>query len=123
MRDTLHLRGRGGATAVSASRAAIAKSSRPAIPDGDSKTATDRLAYKQSTVLPRAPQTATFATDIFTLDNAREELAPILDKVWSHCEGTTIRARTGDLEGQITDFKESVCSAFRFHPLVHQYEE
>jgi DNA polymerase-4 len=47
----------------------------------------------------------TFAADIFTLTGAREELVPILDKVWGHCERANIRGRTATLKIKYADFK------------------
>jgi len=46
----------------------------------------------------------TFMTDLFTLDAAREALAPIIDKVWRHCEATGIRGRTVTVKVKFTDF-------------------
>ena len=48
----------------------------------------------------------TFMTDLFTLDAARDALAPIVDKVWHHCEATGIRGRTVTVKVKFTDFTQ-----------------
>ncbi|WP_205679175.1 DNA polymerase IV [Aquisphaera insulae] len=55
----------------------------------------------------------TFAADLFTPDEAREALRPLLAKVWGHCEGSTIQARTLTLKVKFTDFRQITRSRTR----------
>jgi DNA polymerase-4 len=47
----------------------------------------------------------TFDTDLFTVEEIRAALRPIVEKVWRHCEKTTIRGRTVTLKIKYADFK------------------
>ncbi len=48
----------------------------------------------------------TFIADLFTLEEARAALKPIVEKVWRYCEGTTIRGRTVTLKAKYADFQQ-----------------
>ncbi|AGA27460.1 DNA polymerase IV [Singulisphaera acidiphila] len=48
----------------------------------------------------------TFNTDLFTVEEARAALEPLIGKVWSYCEGTTIRGRTVTLKAKYADFQQ-----------------
>ncbi len=48
----------------------------------------------------------TFSADLFTFEAARDELLPIIDKVWGHCESTGTRGRTVTLKIKYADFQE-----------------
>ncbi|WP_244640921.1 DNA polymerase IV [Pelagibacterium lentulum] len=48
----------------------------------------------------------TFMTDIFDLDAARAELAPLAEKVWRHCEAKEITGRTVTLKVKFADFQQ-----------------
>jgi DNA polymerase IV len=48
----------------------------------------------------------TFMADLFTFEEARAALKPIVAKVWQYCEGTTIRGRTVTLKAKYTDFQQ-----------------
>jgi DNA polymerase-4 len=48
----------------------------------------------------------TFGVDLFTLDEALEALAPLIDKVWSHCDESASRGRTVTLKAKYTDFEQ-----------------
>jgi DNA polymerase IV len=48
----------------------------------------------------------TFGADLFTLDEARAALEPLIDKVWSYCEGSAIRGRTVTLKAKYADFRQ-----------------
>jgi DNA polymerase IV len=48
----------------------------------------------------------TFSADLFTLDEAREVLSPLIAKVWAYCEESTIRARTVTLKAKYADFQQ-----------------
>ena len=48
----------------------------------------------------------TFNTDIFTAEEARAALDPLIAKVWSYCEGSTIRGRTATLKAKFADFQQ-----------------
>jgi DNA polymerase-4 len=47
----------------------------------------------------------TFLTDIFTFENARDALQPIIEKVWRHCEAANIQGRTVTLKVKYADFQ------------------
>ncbi len=47
----------------------------------------------------------TFDTDLFTVEEIHAALRPIVEKVWRHCEKTTIRGRTVTLKIKYADFK------------------
>jgi DNA polymerase IV len=48
----------------------------------------------------------TFSTDLFTFESARDALAPIIDKVWHHCESAGTRGRTATLKIKYADFQQ-----------------
>jgi len=48
----------------------------------------------------------TFAVDLFTFEAARDELSPIIDKVWRYCERTGTRGRTVTLKIKYADFHQ-----------------
>ena len=48
----------------------------------------------------------TLAVDIFALDAARAELAPLTEKVWRHCEAKHLSGRTVTLKVKFTDFQQ-----------------
>jgi DNA polymerase IV len=48
----------------------------------------------------------TFATDLFTLNDARSALKPLVAQVWSYCEKSTIRGRTVTLKARYADFQQ-----------------
>jgi DNA polymerase-4 len=48
----------------------------------------------------------TFSTDLLTADEARAALEPLITKVWSYCEGSTIRGRTATLKAKYADFQQ-----------------
>jgi DNA polymerase-4 len=48
----------------------------------------------------------TFGADLFTLDEARASLEPLIGKVWSYCEGAAIRGRTVTLKARYADFQQ-----------------
>jgi DNA polymerase-4 len=48
----------------------------------------------------------TFGADLFTLDEARAALEPLIGKVWSYCEESTIRGRTVTLKTKYADFQQ-----------------
>jgi DNA polymerase-4 len=47
----------------------------------------------------------TFFDDLTAFDAMREALAPILDKLWRHCEASEIRGRTVTLKVKYADFQ------------------
>lgn len=49
----------------------------------------------------------TFSVDPFTFEDARDALAPIIDKVWRHCESSRTRGRTVTLKIKYADFQKS----------------
>jgi DNA polymerase-4 len=48
----------------------------------------------------------TFSADLFALDEARTALGPLIGKVWSYCEESTIRGRTLTLKAKYADFHQ-----------------
>jgi DNA polymerase-4 len=48
----------------------------------------------------------TFGADLFTLDEARAALEPLIGKVWSYCEESAIRGRTVTLKVKYADFQQ-----------------
>jgi DNA polymerase-4 len=48
----------------------------------------------------------TFGEDLHTVEDARNALAPIIEKVWEHCERTTSRGRTVTLKVKFADFQQ-----------------
>jgi DNA polymerase-4 len=48
----------------------------------------------------------TFGADLFTLDEARAALEPLIGKVWSYCEESSIRGRTVTLKAKYADFRQ-----------------
>jgi DNA polymerase IV len=48
----------------------------------------------------------TFGADLFTAEEARAALEPLIAKVWSYCEGSTIRGRTATLKAKYADFQQ-----------------
>jgi DNA polymerase-4 len=49
----------------------------------------------------------TFFTDLFTIEEARAALKPLIEKVWHYTEGKTIRGRTVTLKAKYADFKQT----------------
>jgi DNA polymerase-4 len=47
----------------------------------------------------------TFDTDLFTADETRAALRPIVEKLWRHCERTDTRGRTVTLKVKYADFQ------------------
>jgi DNA polymerase IV len=47
----------------------------------------------------------TFSTDLSELDAMAAALAPLIDKVWEHCESTGTRGRTVTLKVKFADFE------------------
>jgi DNA polymerase-4 len=62
----------------------------------------------------------TFPTDLFTLDEARKVLEPLIAKVWAYCEQSTIRGRTVTLEAKYTDFQQITRSRTGDAPVASQ---
>src|SRR6516165_8628871 len=48
----------------------------------------------------------TFSVDLFTFEDARDALAPIIDKVWRYCESSGTRGRTVTLKIKYADFQQ-----------------
>jgi DNA polymerase IV len=62
----------------------------------------------------------TFMADLFTLEEARAALQPILEKVWQHCERTLIRGRTVTLKAKFADFQQITRSRTGQAPITTQ---
>jgi DNA polymerase-4 len=48
----------------------------------------------------------TFSADIFTVNEARAALTPLIAQVWAYCEKSTIRGRTVTLKAKFADFQQ-----------------
>ena len=48
----------------------------------------------------------TFAIDLFDLESARKELAPLVGKVWRYCDERSIQGRTVTLKIKFADFQQ-----------------
>ena len=48
----------------------------------------------------------TFGADLYTAEEARVALEPLIAKVWSYCERSTIRGRTATLKAKYADFQQ-----------------
>src|SRR4051795_1160075 len=48
----------------------------------------------------------TFGADLFTAEEARVALEPLIAKIWSCCENSTIRGRTATLKAKYADFRQ-----------------
>jgi DNA polymerase-4 len=59
----------------------------------------------------------TFNADLFTLDEARAAIKPLIVKVWSYCEESTIRGRTITLKAKYADFQQ-VTRSRTGHPIT-----
>ena len=66
----------------------------------------------------------TFATDIYDLNKARTELAPLIKKVWQSCEAKRLYGRTVTLKIKYADFQRITRSKTVVAPLhsVHGVE-
>jgi DNA polymerase IV len=62
----------------------------------------------------------TFGADLFTLDEARAALEPLIGKVWSNCEGSAIRRRTVTLKAKYADFRQVTRSRTVEAPVASQ---
>ncbi len=60
----------------------------------------------------------TFGADLFSLDEARAALTPLIAKVWAFCEGSTIRGRTVTLKAKYADFQQITRSRTGEAPLA-----
>jgi DNA polymerase-4 len=60
----------------------------------------------------------TFTADLFTLDEARVALGPLIAKVWASCEESTIRRRTVTLKAKYADFQQVTRSRTSEAPLA-----
>lgn len=58
----------------------------------------------------------TFVTDIFEFEAARAELAPLIEKVWRHCEANDTRGRTITLKVKYADFQQITRSQTLYSP-------
>jgi DNA polymerase-4 len=62
----------------------------------------------------------TFTVDLFTVEEARAALEPIIEKVWRYCESTTIRGRTVTLKAKYADFQQITRSRTGQRPFTTQ---
>ena len=61
-------------------------------------------------------------TDLFTFEEARAAIEPIIQKVWRYCEGTTVRGRTVTLKVKYADFQQITRSRTAQTPIKTQTE-
>src|SRR6185312_8920287 len=62
----------------------------------------------------------TFHADLFTAEEARAAIEPLIAKVWSYCEGSTTRGRTATLKAKYTDFQQITRSRSLEVPITSQ---
>jgi DNA polymerase-4 len=62
----------------------------------------------------------TFSADLFTLDEARAALGPLIAKVWAYCEGSNLRGRTLTIKAKYADFQQVTRSRTGDEPLGAQ---
>ena len=62
----------------------------------------------------------TFFTDLFALDEARDALKPIIEKVWHHCEATGTWGRTVTLKVKYANFHQITRSLTSDAPVATQ---
>jgi len=48
----------------------------------------------------------TFRADLFTPEEARDALEPLIRKIWTYCEASAIRGRTATLKAKYADFHQ-----------------
>jgi DNA polymerase-4 len=60
----------------------------------------------------------TFSADLFTLEEALAALEPLIGKVWSYCEESSIRGRTVTLKAKYSDFRQVTRSQTVVAPLA-----
>ena len=59
----------------------------------------------------------TFAADLFTLEEARASLAPLIDKLWRHCQTLSAYGRTITIKIKYSDFQQITRSHTFLAPL------
>ncbi len=64
----------------------------------------------------------TFFADLFTVEEARAAIEPLIDKVWRYCEGKTIRGRTVTLKAKYADFQQITRSRTSQAPFTKRLE-
>jgi DNA polymerase-4 len=64
----------------------------------------------------------TFHADLFTVDEARVALGPLIAKVWAYCEKSTIRGRTVTIKARYADFRQLTRSRTGQRPFAAQAE-
>jgi DNA polymerase-4 len=64
----------------------------------------------------------TFSADLTQIDEAREALKPIIEKVWRYCEGSGKRARTVTLKVKYADFQQITRRRTGEQPVASQAE-
>lgn len=62
----------------------------------------------------------TFPTDLFTLDEAKTALGPLIAKAWAHCEDSALRGRTVTLKAKFADFQQVTRSRTEDAPIATQ---
>ena len=60
----------------------------------------------------------TFSADLFWIDDMRDALQPILDKVWRHCETNGLLGRTTTLKLKFSDFQQITRSKSVAEPIA-----
>ncbi len=60
----------------------------------------------------------TFEVDLFTIDEARTALGPLITKVWEYCERLSLRGRTVTLKARYADFQQITRSRTGETPLA-----
>lgn len=64
----------------------------------------------------------TFHADLFTAEEARTALEPLITKVWSYCERSTLKSRTVTLKAKYADFQQITRSRTLDAPIASRAE-
>src|SRR5262249_14012303 len=64
----------------------------------------------------------TFPTDLFTIDDARAALLPLVANVWEYCQKASIRGRTVTLKAKYADFQRVTRSRTKQEPIATEAE-
>ncbi|WP_438264117.1 DNA polymerase IV [Aquibaculum sediminis] len=82
----------------------------------------DRRPVKPDRVRKSLGAENTFFEDLYTPEDLRAALQPILDKVWKHCEQAGLRGRTVTLKVKYADFRQITRSRTLLQPVANREE-
>lgn len=82
----------------------------------------DRRPVKPDRVRKSLGAENTFFEDLYTAEDLRAALQPILDKVWKHCDQAGLRGRTVTLKVKYADFRQITRSRTLLQPVANREE-